>query len=225
MRPDARAEHNRDVIEMWLVTRGLKVSTRPPGHPDEFHGNVNKPQSRPNQDLTWLEAISTPDARSTDAFLNASLRDLEHWLPNAYDVLHSVYTGTSSDPSLPERWRQELAKIDTRQKRRVNLAFLLHYLDDAFSFLVYRAHLQRRLLFWPIPEKAQGYVEKSAEKRRDARYHYLRERDADTPVTQAVRLAARRSGASEQAVWYWKSRQEWDGPKITNLQPNGKVSL
>lgn len=231
MRRTARAEHNREMIELWMITRGMKLSTRPPGHPDEFHGNVNKPGSRLNQDATWLEAISEPVPRNTNHYLERVLRDLEAWEPDAYDVLFAVYLGPRSDVSLPERWRKQIedelvkrsknerwsqATVDSRR-------WLLHYLEDAFVFLLYRAHHDRRLLYWPTPDGARGYVERNRKKHREARYHYLREREAGTGPTQAVRVAARRSKASEQAIWFWKAREKWDGPKVSVIKPpNGK---
>lgn len=218
-------EHNREMVELWLITRGMRISTRPPAHPDEHHGRVGKPKSTPNQDLVWLEAISQPDARSTNNYLTSVLKDLDKWEPDAYDVLHGVYLGSKADVSLPEKWLKDIHNPQTREVKRTAYRFMRHYLEDALGFILYRAHRDGRLLYWPAPEQAKGYVEENVEKRREARYHYLREREKETRVTEAVRKAARRSGASEQAIWYWKKQQGWDGPTTHKVGGRAKEKV
>lgn len=201
MKLDARSEHNRECTELWLLTLAERISTRPADHRDAHHDNSHKKQSRPTQDSTWLDAISSPDCRRTDAYLRSTMRDLRTWEPDAHDVLVTVYTGNSSDPALPEKWKEEVAHSDNGTTLVPTL--LLHYLEDAFVFILYRAHRDRRLLYWPSPDEAHGYAQGQEKKRRVARYTYEREMDEGHPPAEAFKRAVSASGASKTAVHYW----------------------
>lgn len=205
-----RSEHNRDVMELWLVTRSMRLSTRPPGHPDEFHGNVNKPHSTPGQDLAWIEAIASPDCQATDRYLRKALKDLEAWEFDAFSILHKVYMAGNADESLPEKWRRTQNNTQRDLDERARAGMLLHLLEDAFAFVLYRAHRDRMLLIWPSPERAKGMAKTNDAKRREARYIYIRERENGEGVTSAVRAAYLGAHCSEQAVWKWRQEEGWE---------------
>lgn len=203
MRRSARREVNRDSLELWLVTRGVGVSTRPPSHPDEYHGRVGKPGARYNQDDTWLMAISMPDAIAANRFFEDSLAVLSERYPAMYAVLRVCYTGPASDPSLPEQWRQKRKRIDLDETMRYSLGALLLMLDLAYDEILERAEREKRLLYWPSPEEAKGYVETNLRKRRDALYYYERNMEEGDSTTLAVKKAAVAARCSQQAVWKW----------------------
>lgn len=202
MRLDARSEHNRECLELWLLTRAERISTRAQDHRDAYHDKSAKQESRPTQDTTWLEAISSPDCRRTDAYLRRVMKDMQDWEPEAHDVLTTVYTGNSSDPSLPEQWRSEVAEAQGSEKRWVP-QMLLHYLEDAFVFVLYRLHRDRRLLYWPSPDEAHGYAQGQEKKRRVARYTYESALDEGVEKADAFKKAVAASKASRTSVFYW----------------------
>ena len=56
-----RDAHNRQTVELWLSTYGQYTTTRV-RLDDEVKGvNPNKPGSRENQNLSWLEALTDPE--------------------------------------------------------------------------------------------------------------------------------------------------------------------
>jgi hypothetical protein len=126
-----------------------------------------------------------------------------------------VYLGGDADESKPEKWRRDIAQAVADSEitpKVVAKHMMIHLLEDAFSFILYRCHMDRRWLFWPTPEGAKGHVDENMRKRRDARYHYHQEREAENNagVTECVRIAARKAKASEQAVWLWKKQEGWE---------------
>src|SRR5215207_1953351 len=92
MKRDARRELNRESLELWLATRGQHNSTRPPSHPDEYHGKVGKRGSRVGQDDVWLQAISQPDALEADRFFERALGTLD-------EVCFAVVTAYQTNPA------------------------------------------------------------------------------------------------------------------------------
>ena len=227
---DARYHVNRESFELWLVTRARRVPIKAPSHRDEASGRSGKPGSEPNQDLTWLEAISQPDVVEVDRFFEGCLNELKKHpvrvMREAYRMLWIVYIGPSADVSLPEYWRRRRAERK-RNKERENPFDTIYaeLLESAFDHVMEKARREGLLLYWPTPEAAREYVETNAKRRRESRYQYLKERDRGTPVTEAVRRAARRSGSSEQAVWTWKKRGRWEGGEKAGPGPKSIPSV
>lgn len=222
---DARTSHNRECFELYLLTKSQRLSTRPPNHPDEYHGRTGKRGSQPSQDTTWINAIASPDCRRTDSLLRRYLKDLDTWEPEAYDVLQRVYFGDDSDPALPEYWRQQTREIQFRQRQyndyhaddaqRIEVyRFLLHLLEDAFVFVLYRLHHENRILYWPSPDEAYAYGKSQDKKRRVAIHTYYQAKSEGATNTEARRRAIGKSNASKQAVSYWlvgRKRSPADG--------------
>lgn len=233
-------DHNRECFELWLLTRAQKLSTRPPSHPDEHHGRTGKPGPRVNQDDTWLEAISSPDCVSTDRLLSRIIKDLERWEPEAFGLVKAVYLGDRSDPALPEAWRKgieaqrqrireiehpddqplpresfepaHLYEVKRCLDRIHDLEFLLHYLEDAFVFALYRIARERRAIYWPAPDEAFGYVEGQKRKKRIAIYRFEEAKAEGKTTPEAVRIAVQASGASKRSVYRWASGREVEAP-------------
>ncbi len=224
---DACTDHNRAMMELWLITRAQKIDTRPPAHPDEHHGRQGKPGPRANQADDWIEAISLPDCRATDRYLSRALKELEKWDADGYAVLHRVYLGSEADEALPERWRVALgaehhkrdrgehfswSKIHTRTMR-------LRLLEDGFRLVLFRAHRDRMLFIWPEPQRARGMVKTAEAKRREARYFYIRERESGASTTDAVRTAYLGAKCSERAVWQWAMQEGWESMVRADTAP------
>jgi hypothetical protein len=212
-------------MELWLITRAYRISTRPPSHPDEFHGKVGKPQSIPGQDLAWIEAISTPDCQATDRYLRKALKDLESWEYEAYSVLSRVYLATNADEALPEKWRREASNTQIPLEKRSARVMGLHLLEDAFAFVLYRAHRDRMLFIWPSPERAKGMVKTNEAKKREARYHYVQARERGEGTTTAVRKAYLAASCSEQAVWKWRHDENWESLIAETEHSNPKARV
>lgn len=164
-------------------------------HPDEAHGRTGKPQSTPNQDLAWLEAISEPDVREADAFFS---RVVDEEMPRedraAYSAMWLVYLAPGADDSLPEYWRRTPTKENNK---------LRELLERAFSFVLQRARKEKRVLYWPSPEEAKGYVEEQLKKKRMARQVYFEARSEGAKPGEAIRKAVSTSRASRRSVYYW----------------------
>ncbi len=125
--------HNAEMLRRWLVTKHT-----------------------PKQDPAWLEAISSPECRRTDKYLERAVRDLKVWQPDAYDTLAAVYLGENSDPAKIKRWHKEATDPKTKWPKRHAAKMRLHYLEDAFRFiLLWNAERDQRVLHWPAPEDFQ----------------------------------------------------------------------
>lgn len=199
------------MFELWLVTRAHKISTKPPAHPDEAHGRVGKPHSTPGQDLAWIEAISAPDCQATDTYLRKALKELESWENEAHAALTRVYLAGNADEAIPEKWRRDAANTQIPIEKRSALVMSLHLLEDAFAFVLYRAHKDRMLFIWPSPERAKGMVKTNEAKKLEARYHYIQARERGDATASAVRHAYLAASCSERAVWKWRQDEGWDG--------------
>lgn len=208
MRRNARREVNRESFELWLVTRGVGVSTRPPAHPDEYHGRTGKHGARYLQNDIWLSAISQPDAVAANSFFEDCIAVLGERYSPCWSVLHRVYLSDTADPSLPETWRRRRLQIDLDYAQRREIGLHLLALDMAIDYVLDRAEYERRLLFWPSPEEAKGYVETNLRKRRDALYHYERNRAEGDSPTLAARKAAVAAKCTERAVWKWLAQSQ-----------------
>lgn len=206
---DARSEHNRETVELWMVTRGQRLSTRPPAHPDEFHGRTGKPKSTPNQDITWLEAISTPDCRKTDQILTQIVdQRMPEEVPWYYLHIRLVYLGDSSDPALPGIWQQRDGPGDSIR---------LLQLESAMRWIVRK--VGKRLIYWPNPEGAKGYVQRNESKRREARYYYIMGLESGLSEMDSIREAARFGKCTRRAVQMWRYSDEWMALRPEGVPP------
>lgn len=201
MNRDARREFNRDSFDLWLVTEGSTNPTGIPGHPDTYHGRTGKPGSRVNQDDYWLEAISTPDARATDAFFRRTLASIAARSPETYIFFGIFYM---PDPAAVERLRERIPTSSAEYSRE---RLIVRNCDAVVERVLEIADLEGRLLYWPSPDSAKGYVERNLTKKRDAIYMYHRERDADVGVEESVRRAVRFARCSRRAAYYWIRQQ------------------
>jgi hypothetical protein len=187
MNREARREFNRDSFDLWCATVGDANATGIPGHPDTYHGRTGKPGSRVNQDDYWLEAISTPDARATDLFFARALDLLRAAHPLTSLVLEAFYVYGDGSPRQDEEYVQVVHDA----------------IEAGITFILDRADYERRLLYWPSPDAAKGYVEKNVTKKRDFTYYYFREIDGGVATSVAVERAARMARCSYRAGWYW----------------------
>src|SRR5215207_11392690 len=137
MKRDARRELNRESLELWLATRGQHNSTRPPSHPDEYHGRVGKRGSRVGQDDIWLQAISQPDTIITDQFFETALDSL-----NTEE--RAALLSYGANPALH--------------------AALRHDYERGVREILDLADKEWRVLYWPSPDDAKGYVEANVRK-------------------------------------------------------------
>lgn len=187
---DARRELNRESLELWLVTRGQHNSTRPPSHPDEYHGKVGKRGSRVGQDDIWLQAISQPDAIETDRFFSRCMA----YYALGHPLYHAILVSYSRDPSI------------TVSSDAQSLA-IRRFFEPAINGILDIADNERRILYWPSPDDAKGYVEDNTRKRREALYHYHCALDNGDSPTLAVKRAALAARCTQRAVWRWVSTE------------------
>lgn len=248
--------YQRESLELWMITTGAgeQVSTRPPMHPDEYHGKVGKPGGRMYQDPLWLEAGMAPDVQWTNVYLNNLIfRELPQEDPEAFDALFDVYLGPDSDPSLPEFWRRrdrperEIrgARPKVREKRRGGVVVepareaepvqapsdqeRRAAVERGIQWLLERVAKDGRLLIVPYPEEARTHVEKQQRKKRVALGVFFREREQGAKISLARSRAADAAKCSVRAVRKWTEEEaraeHWRRGALPNANPEEQTDL
>lgn len=211
----ALREHNAEMVELWMLTYGHEVTTRPPEERNPGASNANRPSSRPNQDLVWLEALSDPEAQATHAILSRLiLSEMPRQRPGYWRALRGVYMTEHSDPTLPAFWERRARDLEhaAGERDRGGREDEAARIRSSAGEDRVRAELVRRALAWvvsrvgnrtlyvPAPEHAREEARETARRKRVAFGVYGSVLERTGGAMKARKAAAQASGYSVATI-------------------------